>query len=65
MIFSECWEVTLASRRWAGKVGSGGESGGAYQGVGTQCRRTTAACFRAPGSPNQGEVNECMWGWGY
>lgn len=31
-MFSECWEVTLASRRWAGKVGSGGESGGAYRG---------------------------------
>lgn len=64
-MFSECWEVTLASRRWAGRVGSGGRVGvSPRDGVGAQCRGATAARFRAPGSPKQGEVNECVWGWG-
>lgn len=31
-MFSECWEVSLASERWAGRVGSGGEGVGVSPG---------------------------------
>lgn len=58
-MFSECWEVSLASRRWAGRVGSGGRVGvSPGDGVGAQCRGPQQHGSPGSGSPKQGDVNE-------